>query len=62
MIEAAELMDRYLMVADTFKHGFQIEVLLIASHLFQFPVASYQHKSCTEFADIVEMGILVNYR
>lgn len=33
VVETAELMNRYLAVADAFKNGFQIEVFLVNSHL-----------------------------
>ena len=48
VVETAELMNRYLAVADAFKNGFQIEVFLVASHLLQLPVTSYQYKPGTE--------------
>ena len=62
MIEAAELVNGYLTVADAFKDRFQIKVFLVTPHLFQLPVTSYQDKSGTEFADVVERSVLVDDR
>ena len=62
VVEAAELMNGYLTVADAFKDRFQIKVFLVTPHLFQLPVTSYQDKSGTEFADVVERSVLVDDR